>query len=66
MEYVIVLEGTLELLVDGREPRRVNAGEAYHTAKGVIHETRNVGPGVARVSTTFITEKGQPLTQPVN
>ena len=64
-EYVIVLEGTLELLVDGREPRRVSAGEAYHTAKGVIHETRNVGPGVARVSTTFITEKGQPLTQPV-
>ena len=63
-EYALVLEGTLELIVDGQEPRRVSAGEAYHTRKGVIHETRNVGGGVARAATTFIVDKGKPLTQP--
>ena len=63
-EYALVLEGTLELRVEGREPRRVNAGEAYHTARGVIHETRNVGGGVARAATTFVVDKGKPLTQP--
>lgn len=63
-EYALVLEGTLELIVEGREPRRVNAGEAYHTPRGVIHETRNVGGGVARAATTFVVDKGKPLTQP--
>ncbi len=63
-EYALVLEGTLELRVEGREPSRVNAGEAYHTPRGVIHETRNVGGGVARAATTFVVDKGKPLTQP--
>ena len=63
-EYALVLEGTLELIVEGREPRRISAGEAYHTTRGVIHETRNVGGGVARAATTFVVDKGKPLTQP--
>ena len=64
-EYATVLEGTVELRVDGREARRVSAGEAYHNARGVIHETRNVGPGSARVLSTFVIEKGRPLLEPV-
>jgi quercetin dioxygenase-like cupin family protein len=63
-EYALVLEGTLELRVEGREPRRVNSGEAYHTTRGVIHETRNVGGSIARAATTFVVDKGKPLTQP--
>jgi quercetin dioxygenase-like cupin family protein len=64
-EYATVLEGALELRVDGRAPRRVRAGEAYHNPRGVIHETRNVGNGRARVASTFIIEKGKPLLEPV-
>lgn len=64
-EYATVLEGTLELRVEGHEPRRVSAGEAYHHAKGVIHETRNVGEVPARVVSTFVIEKGKPISQPV-
>lgn len=63
-EYAYVIEGTLELLVDGREPRRVNAGEAYHNPRGVVHETRNGGERVARVASTFIVDRGPPLLQP--
>jgi quercetin dioxygenase-like cupin family protein len=63
-EYAVVLEGTLELRIEGQEPRRVSAGEAYHNARGVIHETRNVGEGPARVASTLIYEKGKPMSQP--
>ncbi len=63
-EYGTILEGTLEFRVEGREPRRASAGEVFHNPRGVIHETRNVGEGVARVASTFIIDKGKPLTQP--
>lgn len=63
-EYATVLQGTLELCLEGREPRRVSAGEAYHNPKGVVHETRNVGDGPAQVASTFVIEKGKPLSQP--
>lgn len=63
-EYATVLQGTLELRLDGREPRRVSTGEAYHNPRDVVHETRNVGDGPARVASTFVIEKGKSLSQP--
>jgi quercetin dioxygenase-like cupin family protein len=63
-EYTVVIQGTLELHADGREPRRVTAGQAYHNPRGLVHEARNVGDGPARLSITFIIDKGQPVIQP--
>lgn len=63
-EYAAVLQGTLELRLEGQEPRRVTAGEAYHNPQGVVHETRNVGDSVARTVATFVVEKGKPRTAP--
>ncbi|NOT53516.1 MAG: cupin domain-containing protein [Deltaproteobacteria bacterium] len=63
-EYGVVLQGTLEFRLDGREPRRASAGEAFHNPRGVVHETRNVGEGTARVASTFILDKDKPLMQP--
>jgi quercetin dioxygenase-like cupin family protein len=64
-EYGTVLEGELEVLVQGHEPRRVKAGESYHNAKGVVHESRNPTNSPTRLLSTFIIEKGQPVVQPV-
>jgi quercetin dioxygenase-like cupin family protein len=64
-EYATVIEGQLELNVDGEPPRRVTAGQAYHNAKGVVHETRNAGAVPARVVSTFVVDKGRPLIEPV-
>ncbi len=64
-EYATVLEGSLDVLVEGQPPKRVQAGEAYHNARGVIHETRNTGETAARIVATFVIDKGQPLSQPV-
>jgi quercetin dioxygenase-like cupin family protein len=63
-EYAAVLEGTLELRLDGQAPRRVTAGEAYHNARGIVHETVNVGNGPARTVATFVIEQGKPITVP--
>ena len=63
-EYAAVLQGTLELRLEGQEPRRVTAGEAYHNPQGVVHETRNVGDTVAKTIATFVVEKGKPTVTP--
>lgn len=65
-EYATVVEGTLEVLVPGQPPRRYTAGGAYHNVRGVVHETRNVGEGPARVVSTLIVDVGRPLIEPAN
>lgn len=63
--YGTVVEGAVELRVEGREPRRVSAGEAWHNSRGVIHELRNVGDSPIRVVNTLVVDKGKPRMQPV-
>lgn len=62
--YGTVLDGTVELRVDGRDPRRVSVGEAWHNPRGVVHELRNIDPTPARVVNTLIVDKGKPRMQP--
>jgi quercetin dioxygenase-like cupin family protein len=63
--YGSVVEGTVELRIEGREPRRVPAGEAWHNPRGVIHELRNVGDTPIRVVNTLVVDKGKPRMLPV-
>jgi quercetin dioxygenase-like cupin family protein len=64
-ELGYVVEGTLELLIDGQPPRVVKAGEAFFVPAGVVHDGRNVGSGPAKVLATYIVEKGKPVASPV-
>lgn len=64
-EYGTVLEGELEVHVQGQETRIVKAGESYHNARGSVHESRNPGTKTTRLLSTFIIEKGQRLVEPV-
>ena len=64
-EYATVVEGELELHRDGEPVRIVRAGEAYHNARDVVHETRNNGTGPARIVTTFVVDRGKPITEPI-
>ena len=64
-ELGYVVEGTLELLVEGQPPRIVKAGEAFFVPAGVVHDGRNVGSGPAKVLATYIVEKGKPVASPV-
>jgi len=63
-EYATVLEGSLEIVSDGQAPRRINAGEAYHNERGVVHETKNTGNVPARIISVFVVDKGKKLSTP--
>src|SRR5262249_60235315 len=55
-ELGYVVEGTLELMIEGQPPRIVKAGESFFVPAGVVHDGRNVGKGPAKVLTTYIVE----------
>ena len=63
-ELGYVVEGTLELLIEGQPPRVVKAGEAFFVPAGVVHDGRNIGSGPAKVLATYIVEKGKPVASP--
>ena len=64
-DYTVVLQGTLELIVEGREPRQVSAGEAFHVPGGLVHYTRVLGDTPVRIIAIWVIEKGKPAMQPV-
>lgn len=59
-----VIEGAVELLVDGQAPRRVAAGEAYSNPWGTVHGFRNIGDTQAKLLNSLIVDKGAPRVQP--
>ena len=65
-ELGYVMEGQLELRIDGQPPRIVKAGESFFVPAGLVHDGINTGPGKAKVLATYIVEKGKPVATPVN
>ena len=65
-ELGYILEGTLELQIEGQPPRTVKAGEWFFVPAGMVHDGRNVGSGPAKVLATYIVEKGKPVASPAN
>ena len=63
-ELGYVLEGTLQLEVDGQPARTLKAGEVFFIPAGVVHDGRNVGSGPAKVLATYVVEKGKPVATP--
>src|SRR5471030_1952197 len=46
-EFIMVMEGTMEFVHDGKTDR-ANAGDVIYVAYGTNHQVRNAGDGVAR------------------
>jgi quercetin dioxygenase-like cupin family protein len=63
-EIGYVLEGQLEILIDGQTPRIVKAGETFFVPAGLIHDGKNNGTGKAKVLATYVVEKGKPVATP--
>ena len=61
--YGAVLKGNVELYVEGREPRRFSAGEAWHNPRGPAHYFKNVGDTPAHLVNTLVVDKGKKRTQ---
>lgn len=58
-----VVEGFVELIVEGKEPRRLSAGESYANPRGTVHSFRNASEGQARLLNALVVDKGAPPVQ---
>jgi quercetin dioxygenase-like cupin family protein len=58
-----LLEGGLELLIDGEAPRQLKAGDSYKVPARTAHDAKT-GPTGAKVIATYVVEKGQPIASP--
>ncbi|RFP19041.1 MULTISPECIES: cupin domain-containing protein [unclassified Duganella] len=63
-EISYVMEGEGELRIDGEDPRRVKAGEAFVIPAGTVHDAINVGKGPLKLVGVYVVEKGKPLATP--
>ena len=63
-ELGYVLEGQLELRIDGQPPKIIKAGETFFVPEGLVHDGINNGTGKAKVLATYVVEKGKPVATP--
>ncbi len=63
-ELTYILEGEIEVRVDGEPPRVIKVGETFFLPAGVVHEGVNTSSAKVKVLATYIVEKGQPLALP--
>lgn len=64
-EIGYILEGTVELSVQGRPTVTLKPGDVFYIPMGVPHDGRNPGTGKAALLSTFVAEDGKPLATPV-
>ncbi|SOY67366.1 conserved exported hypothetical protein [Cupriavidus taiwanensis] len=63
-EISYVMEGEVQLLIEGQSPRMVKAGESFVVPAGVVHDAHNSSSAAARVLGVYVVEKGKPLASP--
>jgi quercetin dioxygenase-like cupin family protein len=65
-ELVYVLEGAIDLEVEGKRPVRLTAGEIYYQPPDQVHSARNASATEkGRLLAIWIVDKGRPLVVPV-
>jgi quercetin dioxygenase-like cupin family protein len=60
-----VLEGHVQVDVEGKPPLELHAGDVFFIPAGQVHAAKNVGKGPVKILSTYIVEKGKPLATPV-
>jgi quercetin dioxygenase-like cupin family protein len=58
-----LLEGEMELIIEGQPSRVLKAGASYLVPAGAIHDGKSGATG-AKVIATYVVEKGKPLATP--
>jgi len=58
-----VLEGELELVIDGKPPVKIKAGESYQIPEGAVHDAK-AGDKPFKVLGVYIVKAGEPLAKP--
>ena len=64
-EFAYVLEGALQLELEGQPPKTIKAGEAFHNPTKIVHDAKNSSTtGATKVLVFMLIDKGQPLATP--
>lgn len=63
IESSYVVEGGVELLVDGESGRTLSPGEGFQVPPGVPHSAKN-GPTKTVLAGTYVVQKDKPLASP--
>ena len=58
-----VLEGELELLIDGQPPMKIKAGESYQIPEGAVHDAK-AGDNPFKVLGVYVVKAGEPMAKP--
>jgi quercetin dioxygenase-like cupin family protein len=62
-EVDYIIEGEVNLVVEGQPPKTYKAGESFEIPQGTVHGGRS-GPNGTKLVGTYIVEKGKPLASP--
>jgi len=63
-EITYVMDGEVEVLVEGQPPVKYKAGEAFVIPNGAKHDARNSSQKPIHLAAVYLVEKGKPLATP--
>ena len=63
-EFGYVLEGALQLEIDGRAAQTFKTGDVFFIPAGVVHNGRNTGSVKTTLIGMYVVETGKPLSAP--
>lgn len=64
IESGYILEGEIELPIEGQPTKVYKTGDAFQVAPNTPHAGSKNGAKVVRIASTYIVEKGKPLASP--
>ncbi len=63
-EISYVTEGEGEILMEGKAPLKVKAGDGFVVPGGTKHDAKNTGSQPLKLVAVYVVEKGKPLATP--
>jgi quercetin dioxygenase-like cupin family protein len=63
-EISYIIEGEVDLLIDGQPAQHFKAGDGFSIPGGKIHNARNTGKAPLKLAGIYVVEKGKPLATP--
>ena len=63
-EISYVLDGQVDILIEGHPPLHVKAGESFMVPAGAKHDAHNTGSAPMHLVAVYVVEKGKPVATP--
>ena len=64
VELSYVLEGEIDLIVEGKPDQHLKPGDSYQMAPGVAHDVKVTGDKPLKLLSVYVVDKTKPLASP--